>query len=80
MIRPPLRQHFATPEQVRHGVAADRTSLLGSDDGLNLLCGQALRAEVAVEFDGDLFRHHVVRFPFVEYDTVKLSRPLFSTL
>ena len=55
-----LWQDFTATEQVGHRVAADGIGLPRGHDGLNLLRGQTLRAEIGVQLDEDLFIRYVV--------------------
>lgn len=61
LTRPSFRQNLAPPEKRRHRVAADGVGLPRRHDGLNLLRGKALCAEIGVQLDEDLFIRHVVR-------------------
>ena len=61
LIRSSFRQYLAPPENIQHGIPAQRTILLGSHDRRHLLRAQPLGAEVRIQFDDDLVLGHIIR-------------------
>src|SRR4051794_4055642 len=53
-VRSAVGEDLAAAEEFEHGVFAEGTGLPGGDDGLEVLAGHSLNAEVVVELDEDV--------------------------